>query len=243
MVVGAAGNEVAEFARDLKRLRYAAGEPSYAELAKRTGFARSTLHGALRGDRLPNVNLVVALVEACGGDPEEWRERWLRVRQGLDRPTPPEPEYAAPVRPTPQPEDAAPVPPPPPPGAPPLQEAATGRRSSLRRRAPVLVVAAAVLAAAVVTTVEVVATNGPSPTGSSPFHSCSQQREYRVRQAGALLDRNGRTVGEVSAGDLVDAATMHTGPYAHRYYVTVASRKARGYVDQAKIHFVRDVCR
>jgi hypothetical protein len=237
----AVGDEVAEFVRDLQRLRYAAGEPSYSELAKRTGFPRSTLHGALRGDRLPPLELVRAVVGACGGDPREWDGRWLRLREARDggRGAGAGPAGAGPSGA----REAAASPPgdadvpgiSPPVG---VSRTAVPPRSW---RTPALVVAAAVLAAAVATTTEVLM-DGGHDRASRPT-SCSRQREYRVRRAGALLDRAGRPVGAVSAGDLVDAADLSTGPYAHRYYVTNTSRGERGYVDQAKIHFVREVCR
>ncbi|MEV6827004.1 helix-turn-helix transcriptional regulator [Amycolatopsis sp. NPDC051102] len=62
---------------DLRGIRRRNGMPSFAELARRTGYPRSTLHDALRGDRLPACDLVVALAEACGEPGPAWKERWI----------------------------------------------------------------------------------------------------------------------------------------------------------------------
>lgn len=62
---------------DLHGIRRRNGMPSFAELARRTGFPRSTLHDALRGDRLPACDLVVAVAEACGEPGPAWKERWI----------------------------------------------------------------------------------------------------------------------------------------------------------------------
>ncbi|QTE03007.1 translocation protein TolB [Streptomyces cyanogenus] len=45
-------------------------------MAQRTGQGASTLSQAAAGERLPTLPVLLAYVHACGGDPEEWEERW-----------------------------------------------------------------------------------------------------------------------------------------------------------------------
>ncbi|MFJ9904097.1 hypothetical protein ACIRVK_14545 [Streptomyces sp. NPDC101152] len=45
-------------------------------MAESTGQGASTLSQAAAGERLPTLPVVLAYVRACGGDPEEWEERW-----------------------------------------------------------------------------------------------------------------------------------------------------------------------
>ncbi|WP_438493959.1 nSTAND1 domain-containing NTPase [Streptomyces asiaticus] len=45
-------------------------------MAQRTGHGASTLSQAAAGERLPTLPVALAYVQACGGDPEEWEERW-----------------------------------------------------------------------------------------------------------------------------------------------------------------------
>ena len=67
------------FAGDLRRLRLRAGRPSYRELGKRTNYSAAALSEALSGRRLPSLAVTSAVVRACGGDIEEWTERWRRL--------------------------------------------------------------------------------------------------------------------------------------------------------------------
>jgi WD40 repeat protein len=67
---------VQQFAGDLRRLRQKAGSPGYRELAQATGYSVSTLSDAAGGRRLPGLPVVRAYVAACGGDPDEWEDRW-----------------------------------------------------------------------------------------------------------------------------------------------------------------------
>ena len=75
---------IEEFAADLRELRRTAGSPSYAELGRLTGLPRSTLHDGLRGQRLPSLDLTLAVVRALRGDETSWRDRWSRLRATLD---------------------------------------------------------------------------------------------------------------------------------------------------------------
>ncbi|WP_410573779.1 helix-turn-helix domain-containing protein [Amycolatopsis sp. cmx-4-61] len=79
---------------DLRAIRRRNGMPSFSELARRTGYPRSTLHDALKGGRLPACDLVVALAEACGEPGPVWKERWIAASAEVEGPrgeTPGEP--------------------------------------------------------------------------------------------------------------------------------------------------------
>ncbi|MER6031916.1 helix-turn-helix domain-containing protein [Streptomyces sp. NPDC001851] len=67
---------VARFACELRKLRAEAGSPTYRVMALRAGQGASTLSQAAGGERLPTLPVVLAYVRACGGDPQEWEERW-----------------------------------------------------------------------------------------------------------------------------------------------------------------------
>ncbi|MFF4361149.1 helix-turn-helix domain-containing protein [Streptomyces sp. NPDC001604] len=70
---------VARFAAELRKLRAEAGSPTYRVMAQRAGQGTSTLSQAAGGERLPTLPVVLAYVRACGGDPEEWEERWRQA--------------------------------------------------------------------------------------------------------------------------------------------------------------------
>ncbi len=78
---------LASFAWDLRALRESAGKVPYRVLAKRAGFCASTLSVAASGAKLPSLDVTLAYVQACGGDPETWRARWqsLAVRLELEQ--------------------------------------------------------------------------------------------------------------------------------------------------------------
>lgn len=68
---------VADFAQALSDARQAAGNPSFREMAGRSGcISHTTLHDAMRGSRLPSWETTVEFVKACGFDPLPWRPRW-----------------------------------------------------------------------------------------------------------------------------------------------------------------------
>lgn len=67
---------LASFAWDLRALREQAGRAPYRVLAKRAGFCASTLSVAASGAKLPSLDVTLAYVQACGGDPETWGARW-----------------------------------------------------------------------------------------------------------------------------------------------------------------------
>ncbi|MEU2337929.1 hypothetical protein ABZ608_30845 [Streptomyces sp. NPDC013172] len=63
----------------MRKLRSEAGSPTYRVMAQRTGQGASTLSQAAAGERLPTLPVVLAYVSVCGGDPEEWEERWRQA--------------------------------------------------------------------------------------------------------------------------------------------------------------------
>lgn len=86
---GEPAGSVGEFILALRALKVGAGKPSLQELQRRSGVPRSTLADALNPRRreLPKLEVVLALVRACGGGgPEEqrWRAAWKRVAQATD---------------------------------------------------------------------------------------------------------------------------------------------------------------
>ena len=71
-----ATSAVAVFANRLRQLRQDAGSPSYRSMAAHTHFAASTLSEAAAGRRMPTLEVTLAYVQACGGDPHEWQQLW-----------------------------------------------------------------------------------------------------------------------------------------------------------------------
>ncbi|MEU6555374.1 helix-turn-helix domain-containing protein [Streptomyces sp. NPDC046915] len=70
---------VQRLASELRKLRSEAGSPTYRSMAQRTHQGASTLSQAAAGERLPTLPVVLAYVQACGGHPEEWEERWRQA--------------------------------------------------------------------------------------------------------------------------------------------------------------------
>ncbi|MBR7834115.1 helix-turn-helix domain-containing protein [Actinospica durhamensis] len=77
------------FAVELRNVRQAAGDPTYRAMAVRAGFSATTLSEAASGTRKPSLDVTLAFVEVCGGDPAVWRERWLRLERELGAPKEP----------------------------------------------------------------------------------------------------------------------------------------------------------
>lgn len=74
----------AEFLDCLRNYRIWAGNPSYRVMARRCRhrFAASTICTALRGETMPSLDMVLAIVAACGGPEEHQREfasAWRRL--------------------------------------------------------------------------------------------------------------------------------------------------------------------
>ncbi|MFD6888481.1 NB-ARC domain-containing protein [Streptomyces sp. NPDC059957] len=72
------------FARELRRLRTAAGCPSYREMARSAMFSSTVLSDAAAGYRLPTLQVALAFVEACGGERTIWERRWREAARAED---------------------------------------------------------------------------------------------------------------------------------------------------------------
>ncbi|GLF94962.1 WD40 repeat domain-containing protein [Streptomyces yaizuensis] len=70
---------VQRFAHDLRKLRTEAGGPPYRTMARGVAYSPVTLSRAAAGEQLPSLNVTLAYVEACGGDPVAWEARWHEV--------------------------------------------------------------------------------------------------------------------------------------------------------------------
>jgi hypothetical protein len=77
-------DNLASFARDLRAMR-AKAELDYPEMAERSHYTMRTLVSAAGGLRLPTLPVLVAYVQACGGNVEEWEERWGRIAKTLKK--------------------------------------------------------------------------------------------------------------------------------------------------------------
>ncbi len=191
------------FAHDLRALRNQAGSPTYRALAKTAGYSATTLSQAASGVHKPSLEVVLAYVGACQGDPVVWRQRWQELdwvlRHGAPAAAPSGSADAAARtrtfkefgRPHPEPHAG--------PGAP---IAATPRRPWWR--SPRWAVALAVVAAAgtVVVGTLGLATRStgprcPSRPDRAAFTGTSYLRTTNVRR-GASLDEP--VIGTVSAG-------------------------------------------
>ncbi len=79
-----AARTVADFIQQLRLLKVWAGDPSLRDLSRRTGLPRSTIADALHPvrARLPALDLVRALVRACGAERDlpRWERAWRAVR-------------------------------------------------------------------------------------------------------------------------------------------------------------------
>jgi hypothetical protein len=77
------GSVVAAFAQQLRDLRHSAGNPSYRDLAMRAHYAATTLSEAAAGRRLPSLEVALAYVRGCGGDVDDWRQRWQAAARAI----------------------------------------------------------------------------------------------------------------------------------------------------------------
>ncbi len=67
---------VRDLAAALRALRASAGNPPYRTMAMSAHFSSATLARAAAGRQLPSRDVVIAYATACGGDREEWEQRW-----------------------------------------------------------------------------------------------------------------------------------------------------------------------
>jgi hypothetical protein len=80
-------DNIAAFARGLRVLRAQAGL-DYPDMAERSHYTMRTLASAAGGLRLPALPVVIAYVNACGGDAADWEERWSRLTKSGKRTQP-----------------------------------------------------------------------------------------------------------------------------------------------------------
>lgn len=66
----------AGFAAELRKLRAAAGGPTYRVMAKLANYSPTTLSEAASGKKLPSWEATAAYVRVCGGDVHKWRRKW-----------------------------------------------------------------------------------------------------------------------------------------------------------------------
>nr|WP_307841097.1 helix-turn-helix transcriptional regulator [Streptomyces sp. GESEQ-4] len=76
---------VQRFAFELRKLRQEAGGITYRQMARRVEVSVSTLSRAAKGEQLPSLPVALAYVQACGGDAEEWEQRWREAVTEQDR--------------------------------------------------------------------------------------------------------------------------------------------------------------
>ncbi|MBL1110432.1 helix-turn-helix domain-containing protein [Streptomyces sp. 5-8] len=77
--VDPAAGPVQRFAQELRKLRQEAGGLTYRVMAQRVGYSVTTLSQAAAGQKVPSCEVTLAYVRACGGDENEWRERWRKT--------------------------------------------------------------------------------------------------------------------------------------------------------------------
>lgn len=68
-----------EFAVELRRVREAAGSPTYREMSRRAHYSAAALSQAASGRQLPSLAVTLAYVTACGADAQAWEARWYQV--------------------------------------------------------------------------------------------------------------------------------------------------------------------
>ena len=77
-------DNVAAFARDLRVLRSKVGL-DYPDMAEKSHYTMRTLASAAGGLRLPTLPVLIAYVNACGGDVADWEERWGRLTRAAKK--------------------------------------------------------------------------------------------------------------------------------------------------------------
>jgi tetratricopeptide (TPR) repeat protein len=77
----------------LHALHHRAGWPSLREMAKEVGCSHSTVSAAFSEPRVPRWGLLELIVEALGGDTEEFHRMWLAASHPEGEPAPPAPVH------------------------------------------------------------------------------------------------------------------------------------------------------
>ncbi|MFE9413989.1 helix-turn-helix domain-containing protein [Streptomyces sp. NPDC006704] len=76
----AVSSPLVDLARDLRQLRDSTGGATLMDMSRVCGMSTAALSKTQSGHYLPTWNAVSGYVTACGGDPSEWRDRWLAAR-------------------------------------------------------------------------------------------------------------------------------------------------------------------
>jgi len=79
-------DNIAAFARDLRVLRAQAGL-DYPDMAEKSHYTMRTLASAAGGLRLPTLPVLIAYINACGGDIADWEDRWSRLSKSAKQRT------------------------------------------------------------------------------------------------------------------------------------------------------------
>ncbi|MET7694977.1 helix-turn-helix domain-containing protein [Streptomyces sp. NPDC005483] len=85
------GSARTQLAQRLRALKRQAGDPTYAEISKRSGYSRAALSGLFNG-QVPSREFLYDVVEWLGGKPQEWlevHEQAQREEEALQHPTDP----------------------------------------------------------------------------------------------------------------------------------------------------------
>ncbi|MET9965928.1 helix-turn-helix domain-containing protein [Streptomyces sp. NPDC006356] len=85
------GSARTQLAQRLRALKRQAGDPTYAEISKRTGYSRAALSGLFNG-QVPSRDFLCDVVEWLGGKPQEWMEvrgQAQREEEALQHPADP----------------------------------------------------------------------------------------------------------------------------------------------------------
>ncbi len=77
-------DNIAALARDLRVLRAKAGL-DYPEMAEKSHYTMRTLASAAGGLRLPTLPVLIAYVNACGGDVAVWEDRWGKLTKSAHK--------------------------------------------------------------------------------------------------------------------------------------------------------------
>lgn len=88
MPVDPSAGPTQRFAYALRKLRTEAGGTTYRAMAQKAGYSVTTLSQAAAGEQLPTLPVVLAYVQACGGDRKAWEARWREaVEETAAQPT------------------------------------------------------------------------------------------------------------------------------------------------------------
>jgi hypothetical protein len=71
-----------QFARLLRVLRLHAGHPSDREIADAAGLSHTAVGNTVRGIQVPSWQTAVRIIQALGGDPEDFQEAWETAAAG-----------------------------------------------------------------------------------------------------------------------------------------------------------------